>query len=333
MDYAESLRIERTRAHAVFHTVIMELSNYSSLTTLLFFEGEDDPAFYFPHIRAQNNSREYISFICNGRGEVIKTLELIDEDGRAYSHSLFFIDKDHNDFIGLSKSNARLFQTTFYSIENYLVSSDIINSYWVEVLHLDTLDKRKIKFIDYFNLTYKSFNKRMLTLMALVLIGRGYASKPARKLNLNNANFDLIFNINFESGMCKYATGAGRQFAVATNVVDYSVIPKDYNKTTIKKIIINDLRSQECKKYIRGKYELWFFVRFLNFMTHKLSSKSESKLSGLKRATPKINFSKDAAVEYLAPRIACPKDLSSFLQNMLSAKPKEHSAPLELISK
>lgn len=333
MDYAESLRIERTRAHAVFHTVIMELSNYSSLSTLLFFEGDDDPSFYLPHIRAQNNSREYISFICNGRGEVIKTLELIDNDGRAYSHSLFFIDKDHNDLVGLNKSNVRLFQTTFYSIENYLVSTDIINSYWVEALHLDTLDKRKIAFIDYFNLTLKSFNKRMLTLMALTLIGRGYSTKPARKLNLNNANFDLIFNINFERGICKYVAGAGKQFAVATNVVDYLADPKEHNKSSIKEIVFNDLRRKDCKEYIRGKYELWFFVKFLHFMTQKLSSKSEASLSGLKRATPKIILSKDAAVEYLAPRIACPNDLNSFLKNMLSANPTEPSVALELTEK
>ena len=103
----------------------------------------------------------------------------------------------------------------------------------------------------------------------------------------------------------------------------------EQNKSAIKKII-NDLRGKDCKEYIRGKYELWFFVKFLNFMTQKLASKEEPKLSGLKRATPKINITKDIAVEHLAPRLACPKDLSVFLQNMLSKNPKEQAIPLVL---
>jgi hypothetical protein len=316
MDYAESLRAELTKAHAVFQAVLMDIPNYSTLNTLLFFEGDDDPSFYFPHIRAQDNSKDYITFICNGRIEVLKTLELIESDGRAYKRSLFFIDKDHNDIIGVNKLNARLYQTKYYSIENYLVCLNIVNSYWVETLHLQTLDTRKAELIDCFNQTYNSFNKKMTTLMALVLLGRGCCSSiPARKLNLNNANLDLIFDVDFEKKTCKYLTGAGKHFADSTNVTDYGSATK---LADIKAIIAKHLMERVSKEYIRGKYELWFFVKYLQFITKKLSSKAEAKVSKLKRATPKISISHETAIENLGSKVNCPEDLKIFLHTMLT---------------
>lgn len=332
MDYAESLRVERTKSHAIFHSVIMELPKYDDATMLLFFEGEDDPSFYCPHIRAINNSKQYLTLICYGRHEVIKLLDLIDQDGRAILKSLFFIDKDHNEFIGVNKSHPRLFQTKYYSIENYLVCIDSINAYWAEYLHLSSLDSRKEQLVRQFENTYKSFEKRMLTLMALTLIGRGFTSRPARKLNLNNANLDLIFSMDFEKEECKYLKGAGKHFAISTNVVNYHESPTILNKKTIETILKNTFLGIETKEIIRGKYELWFLVKYLQFITRKLSSKAEAKATGLQRSTPKSSITQETAVEQLGSRIKTPEDLRVFLTQLLNDATLTHAEEFKLDS-
>lgn len=333
MDYAESLRVERTKSHAIFHSVIMELPKYDDATMLLFFEGEDDPSFYCPHIRAINNAKQYLILICYGRLEVIKTLELIDQDGRAILKSLFFIDKDHNEFVGVQKSHPRLFQTKYYSIENYLVCKDSINAYWAEYLHLSSLDSRKEGLVKRFENTYKSFEKRMLTLMALTLIGRGFTSRPARKLNLNNANLDLIFHIDFDKEQCKYLNSAGKHFAISTNVVNYNETPKIFNKNAIETILKNTFPGIEPKEIIRGKYELWFLVKYLQFIAKKLSSKVEAKATGLQRATPKSNITQETAIEQLGARIRIPEDLRVFLSRLLNDATLSHTDEFQLDSK
>lgn len=319
MDYAQSLREEREKAHSIFHSVVLELTDFGDSVFLAFFEGEDDPSFYLPHLRARCEGREYKSYICNGRGEVLTVLRLLEADGRAISRSMFFIDKDHNDLLGTIVVHRQLLQTEFYSIENYLVDPKMFLTYWVEILHLDATDKREKNYLDQFDKAYVRFAKRMQTLMAIILLGQGIDGHPPRKLNLNNVNLDLIFEINFENSICCYKSGAGKHFAVASNSIEYLAPGAFFNRRKeIKAIINTHLKGREGKEFIRGKYEFWFFVKFIQKTSAKLSSKAEAKLTGLKRATPKIQITHDTALEVLAPRLCCPDRLATFLNEFLN---------------
>lgn len=82
MDYAEQLRREIRDAHAVFHQFVLALSVAEATTFFFFFEGDEDPAFYMPHIASRIGPRKYHTFICYGRSEVIKVNELVERDGR-----------------------------------------------------------------------------------------------------------------------------------------------------------------------------------------------------------------------------------------------------------
>jgi hypothetical protein len=234
-------------------------------------------------------------------------------DGRALRQSLFFVDKDHTDIMGLAPSaEPQVFQTSHYSIENYLVSEETFSGYWSEILHLDTHDERKAAHWARFQNAYEEFVPRLCTLMALVLIGRGIDERPPRKLNLNNARLELVFDLNFESGRCAYRPGAGQHFVVATNAVEYP----SQQVTALKSIILRHLGHRPPKTFIRGKYELWFFVKFLQATAQMLSSRRLAKESGLRRATPKVALTQEAAVELLAGRASCPADLQQFLSGV-----------------
>lgn len=319
MDYAQFLREERTRAHSIFHSVVLELEDIDHSIVLAFFEGDDDPSFYLPHLRARCGNSQCKTYICNGREEVLGVLRLLEADGRAISRSLFFIDKDHNDFLASVECHRQLFQTEFYSIENYLVSLELFSIYWVEILHLDATDGREKNYLDQFHKAYARFAKRMQTLMAIVLLGRGIDGYPPRKLNLKNVNLDLIFEIDFENAICRYKLGAGRHFAVASNSIEYIEPGAFFNRRKkIKAIIDTYFKGKNTKEFIRGKYELWFFVKFIQRISAKLSSREEARLTGFKRATPKIKISYDTAVEVLAPRVPCPDRLLTFLNDFFN---------------
>lgn len=310
-DYAETLRKERSKAHAVFHSAILALPKSSPSDIFLFFEGEDDPAFYHPHVRNYLHENSHSSFICYGRSDVLKVFELIKSDARAVSRSLFFIDKDHTDLLGTPPpKETTIFQTTYYSIENYLVSEEVFLGYWSEILHLDTTDERLSLYLDQFRRTYSAFEKRMLTLMALVLHARGIDGSSARKLNLNNLKLEQVFQIDFCRGTCRYRLGAGRTFARSTSTKEGSI---SVQSSEIRYVARKHLYGRTAKEFIRGKYELWFFVKFLQRVTQELSYREANRIPGFRRATPKIAITVENATEILSPRLKCPPDLIDFL--------------------
>jgi Protein of unknown function (DUF4435) len=312
MDYVETLREERGKAHSIFHSLLLVLNKTAQSTVFLFFEGEDDPSFYLSHIRAHAFANEYSSHICFGRDEVFKVRELIERDERLVGRSWFFVDKDHSDIMSSSITPNDVFQTTVYSIENYVVCEQVFFAYWTEVLHLDSSDPRRDVYWEAFAATYPQFERRARTLMALVLLGRGVNAHPPRKLNLNNANLDLVFNINFESTSCRYRPGAAKQFVLSTNVSD---CPTHVRRIDLKSILQIHVKHRTTKAILRGKYELWFFIKFLQWTMKILSDRALPRADGQRRATPKTSVSQKNAMELLATRCSCPDELRKYLSS------------------
>lgn len=309
-DYADKLRQARTKPHAVFHKFVLLLGSVGDDKLFLFFEGNDDGVFYMPYIRESIHGRTLVPMVCEGRTEVLKVCSLVDADGRGAACTLFFIDKDHCNYLAYKgPPHIRVFETSYYAIENYLVCEEAITAFWTEMLHLEWSDERRMPALESFRLAYESFCRRMTLLMGLVLVGRGVVPEfPARKLNLNNANLENIFEIDFDAGTCELRRDAGIRFCVATNILQKG----EGNIGNFLRIAIrNNLRDEEPKNYIRGKYELWFFVKFLQYLTRKLAAKGGPEDE--KRATPNVAITPGNAVSLLSARIRCPAELRAFL--------------------
>jgi hypothetical protein len=164
-----------------------------------------------------------------------------------------------------------------------------------------------------------SIPKLGMPAMANALLGLGIDGHQPRKLNLKNVNLDLIFEIDFENAICCYKSGAGRHFALASNSIEYLTPAAFFSRRKkIKAVINTHFKGKESKEFIRGKYELWFFVKFIQKISAKLSSKKEAKLTGFKRATPRTQISYETAVEVLAPRLGCPDRLATFLNDFFN---------------
>lgn len=318
MDYAELIKEEARRGHAAFHEFALTLSRASPKTFFFFFEGDDDPAFYMGHIHNRLADREASCFICNGRVEVLKAHELVHRDGRATDRTNFFIDKDHADYCEPERPalGPSVFETSVYSIENYLVCTSVLRRYWSERLHLSHSDERLQGYVEKFEKLYIEFVKRSRLVMAAILLGRGVGGRKQVKLNLNNVNFDKIINIDFLNARCSYEDEATKTFMAATNMLAEDI---EMKSCELRAAYRKHLKGSPPKRYIRGKFELWMFCKFLAWATAELSERKRARESGKKRATPVVPLTTANCIEVLAPLAPCPQELTAFLNARLAS--------------
>lgn len=316
MNYVDVLRAEARGAHAVFHQ--FALARSANATALFFFfEGEEDPTFYMPHIVARLSGRQYHVLICYGRAEVLKAHSLVERDGRGTRQTMFFIDKDHTDLLieATEALPSSIFQTDLYSIENYLACEDVFRRFWVERLHLSDLDPRYSTCLHSLQRVISIFENRCRVLMALVLLGRGVDGAPPIKLNLNNVQLDKMFALAADRGQCRYKQGALTHFLAATDLGSH--LPKHCGRR-VKAVVRTRLRGRAPKTYVRGKYYLWAFAKVLAFFTRQLSDREAARRTGSPRATPTAPFSTDVAIDALAPLAPCPPTLATYLDRALA---------------
>jgi hypothetical protein len=76
---------------------------------------------------------------------------------------------------------------------------------------------------------------------------------------------------------------------------------------------LKKLKNLEPKKYIRGKFELWYLISFLIDLTKILTERNQAK-----RAMIKIQLTNENAIEVLSGKIPYPKSLNEFLDANLS---------------
>ncbi|WP_083245122.1 DUF4435 domain-containing protein [Paraburkholderia nodosa] len=318
MDYVEELEAEARNAESVFHEFTLTIADVPEDAFFGFFEGDEDPAFYMAHIAPRLNGRQFISFICNGRTEVLKANEMILSDGRSVERTLFFVDRDHTEIMGGAQNDlpGNVFQTSFYSIENYLICDEVFRRFWVERLHLSVRDSRFDGYLSRFKKLRGSFLKRARILMAIVLFGRGIDGRGTIKLNLNNVQFDRVIRIDFGNERCAYRKKAGKHFLASSNI---SQLPQKPGSAELRMIYRKYLAPLAPSVYVRGKYELWFFWKLLTSFTRELGDREAAKSSGARRATPAWNLPESGCVEGLASLISCPAQLAQFLDARILA--------------
>jgi len=313
MDQAKLLREEARSPYSIFQQVVTSLPRCAGNALFVFFEGEDDPVYYTGHLIGAIGDREHHAFVCYGRTPVLKVQQLCDRDGRISNRALYFIDKDHTDIISPERAALprSVFETSTYSFENYLVCDQSYRRFWTERLHLLSTDIRFEQHATLFKQAKARFASRMRLLMAMLLIGRGVDGHKALRLNLNNVDLNRILHIDHSSGMVRWTSGAGLAFLQSSNMRESGV--SEIRGDELRRIFRRHLRDREPKSYIRGKYELWFFVKFLMLTTADLSNKKLAAKLGVQRATPKGHLSMTNAVEMIAALAPCPADLAQFL--------------------
>lgn len=262
-DFAEYLVKQAKSDSAALHEFMLRFTEKSS-DIHLFFEGDEDPSFYMPSVRARMLNRTGWTYICGGKPALIKLRNELVKRKYPLGTTLFFVDRDLDDFLGCQVSGEpRTFITDPYSIENYLVGRYQAEIVLVDLCGLSQTDHDCKKFLASIDNTLLHCAKRTLPFIAMTLAAR----ESGVNANFQNLNLNNVFAISLNPSSIRRKSGAAA-------VCRSAVLPKEASvafRDTLRWARV--LSASNVKLWFRGKYELWFFERILILFLEQVRAK------------------------------------------------------------
>ncbi len=227
-----------------------------------FFESTDDATFYrnqiARHMRPEGRLRIYF---CGSKSSVWHLYQFA-EQGDKLANTVFFVDKDLDDFIGQSLPiRSRVFVTNYYSIENYLCTEEAVAAVLEEIIFLPNEGNSYEKILWEFRLGFEDFSIQLRPLFSEVILLRQRSSIVSfsdlgdglshcfEMVNLRAKpvhEWDQIFR-----NRCRYSiSNLGSDDLLATE----ALLAKKHNHT-----------------WLRGKFAVWFFIQFMNDLWRTLA--------------------------------------------------------------
>lgn len=305
-DFADYLTSQARAESAVLHEFMLRFQE-SSNDLHLFFEGDEDPSFYMPVVRARARGVVSWSYVCGGKPALAELRRYLVEKKYLLDRVLFFVDRDFDDLLGCQiNPNPRTFITDPYSIENYLVGVDQAEIVLVDLSGLSRVDSDCETFLLSLDSLLDRCSQVILPFLAMSLAAREVGMKP----NFNNVNLANVFVVDLQPDRIRRKDGAAQKCISA-------ILPKDAS-VPLSRIIrwARHLRSLDTKLWFRGKYELWFFERLLLLFLDGLAAKR--KAAKKKSIRIPASLREGRLFEALGGRINPIPSLESFLSGSIS---------------
>ena len=268
-------KVEKTVDTSLFR--LMQQFDSSKRTIHLFVEDEDDFQFYRHWVEKVFVEFELFYYPEKGKANVLKAYSEINWEKYPKNRLLFFVDKDFDDILEKKMAqDVNLFYTKFYSIENYLVTEEVYEIIISEIFRCKN-DGIRLNILTQLRQQYTVFCDRFVLIIAWILV---YRSKD------QNADLDKISvehflkHHSFEIFVKRYMRDD--LFDQIKRRDDISPVIKGIRTSKLKAILeekaeadpqyfdrrlaLNFARRlveiEQCKQWIRGKYELWFLTEF-----------------------------------------------------------------------
>jgi hypothetical protein len=133
--YVKKLREARNRP-AVLKTKLASVRSSNPRCLVLAFEGDTDKSAYVQWIRRLRSDLRYEPFPCGGKKQVLEFREMLRRDlGGLASRVYYFIDRDFDDHREYAPDPATTFMTDQYSVENYMVTRDVLEELLKDEFH------------------------------------------------------------------------------------------------------------------------------------------------------------------------------------------------------
>lgn len=281
-----------------------------------FVEGKDDPSFYCGLIESHMPNEWEVKLIPSGnKDKVLKVFEEMDWSSYPKKRICFFVDRDLSEFIErIRHSGENLYVTDNYSIENEAMNIRTMKRILVDVFGVIGLKPMEmIQIQNLFESNLRIFSEAMVPVMAQIILWR----RAGVKVSLNNIQPKDFFI--FKQGRIEL----GPSFASPGNRVKHAASSVKA-PVAVEHEIANaeaEFRAKQgLKKYIRGKYLIWFFVYCAKAIHEAIPS-----LCTEYRKPPKIHLQLgvENGIMVVAPRVRCPTSLRAFLERNYNAYIKE----------
>jgi hypothetical protein len=301
-NFVQALRKKRVSSSAVHWKFSLQYRKGDN-RVYAFFESTDDVTFYYYHIaQALPPNTKLFTYICDGKSGVLSAVNFSSQKQKT-ENTIFFVDKDLDDFCDLVIEDDRVFCTEFYSIENYLCGDRAVEVIWREYVKLDVHDNRLKKYQGKLRRALGSFYTKMRPLMAWA-VARRRAGHQVIFQNLHD--LDCCFSLKGMKLKCR--TRYAQRFRSACAPSDKLTMPKERKEWEAK------FAQSSPKTWIRGKYEAWMFARLANAMWEGLVGQ---KISGKKKVKKTASINQDLLFG-LAAKLPPPDGFSLFLSSALT---------------
>jgi hypothetical protein len=274
----------------------------------IFLEGRDDPSFIRVHVRkiADEANLAVTTTVLGRKKDVLEAWRYLEQRFPDNPRLMFFVDKDHDDLVSATEgatTERGLFVTRHYSIENFLVSEDAIAVVLTDIWGLDSSSGAIEAACRNFSKFQQAYRIVFLPWMAWLLAARRSGARPQNdnirfSILTVNANHEPILNWNPDM-----LTHLARDCKVET--------PPDAAAIAL---VTSELETLPTKVWLRGKQELWCLLAFLDSLEKEVKDDEDLKCLKIRSQINPGN-----AVELLAPRLPCPKDLNDYLTTRLGA--------------
>jgi hypothetical protein len=217
----------------------------------------------------------------------------------------FFIDRDLSDLIPQKlREDRNIYVTDKYSIENDIVNRETCQRVLTEVFGFSDVSHDEMDNVcDKFEIELENFFLAMKKTMAQILSWR------RTPINANLKNINISKMVAVDKGVVVFDNSD------AANIDRNTYIHKSAGVTLDPTSDISAEESEFAKasvyrKFVRGKYVLWFFVEFCKSV-HKAASQFFSACSNSPKM--KVVISASNAVTVIGKSTRIPKSLRNFL--------------------
>lgn len=297
MNPEELLEITSKTPTVAFHKfVLLSKGRFNDL--FCFFEGKDCQ-YYSLRIK-QYVRRNYHPISCGNKNTVLETFMLFESSSDYKNHrKAFFVDTDFD----VKINNSNIYETPCYSVENLYANGQVLSEILKNEFGLCEEDKEFKILMGIFEENQNAFNNYTL------LFNGWYAALKDKKrregLRSTKVNLDdklpknfIVLKIGFISS--RYDLQRIKEFFPdAINVTEDEV-----NRS------IEELKKSDLNFNLRGKYQLWFFCSFLQFIIND-ANKEKHILS----KTTKFNADRGHMISNLSQYALTPDCLIEYLSH------------------
>lgn len=286
--------LKKTQSSKVsFHKFVLLHRKYKT-DLFCFFEGADSQ-YYFPRINLYNEDNHPI--ICGNKKSVLESYDFIKSKYPSFK-TIFFADSDFDDII----AKKDLYMTCGYSIENYYCSEKVLSRILKNEFFLKVVDEEYLAFMEIFKKRQKEYHEAT-SLFNLWY----YSAKKKAKAEFTTVNASLedkfvkeFICFSFDSIISNYTLeDIKNKFPNAIEISEQDL-----------KSNLEDFNCKEPLMRYRGKYQIEFFVKFLNYIIDD-ANKHKKKL---KRKT-KFRIDPAIVLSQISQYAETPKCLKDFLKN------------------
>ena len=303
MSFTDLLRQSRSKPVTALHKFLTNYDPNDRRRAYAFVEGTPDMVFYRAHMqRYVATASDLHVYSCEGKVGVYDAYLKIMARHPTCRRIVFIVDKDLDDIVSKAwPADPRIFVTDCYSVENYLVTREGFSGYIADYIKVRRIELTLVQLVEEFDRQLAVFQKRMLPIMAWIVVMR----RAGHRVVLKDVDIGRFCCVSDSGTVRNSRRGMLSYLSRVCHTPNSPRIWRDVRKTC------RELRRLEPKRYVRGKFEAWWFVEFVKRVIQQLV-----EVAGEAGGSVSVHasLSESNLVQTIGRAIATPTTLESFLE-------------------